>query len=195
MNSEDVNRIRYFGLSAIAIEAAVRRVEKDSVVDLGHKEEATSVVDEKYFPQFDRTVRAEAEAMAAHYRVFYCLENTIRTLVIEILGEAHGEDWWSLKVPDQVKVHVQGTRTKELEAGVSQRSQEPIDYTTFGELGEIIKSNWDDFSDIFSNKKALEKVIATLNTLRGPIAHCKPLAEDEVVRLHLSVRDWFRAMG
>jgi hypothetical protein len=28
----------------------------------------------------------------------------------------------------------------------------------------------------------------------GPIAHCAPLAEDEVVRLRLSVRDWFRLM-
>ncbi|WP_412138685.1 Swt1 family HEPN domain-containing protein [Brevundimonas diminuta] len=70
-----------------------------------------------------------------------------------------------------------------------------MDYTTFGELGEIIKSNWHDFTDIFQDIKALEKVIATLNVLRGPIAHCKPLAEDEVVRLHLSVRDWFRSMG
>jgi len=36
--------------------------------------------------------------------------------------------------------------------------------------------------------------MANLNTLRGPIAHCTLLAEDEVVRLRLSVRDWFRQM-
>lgn len=33
-----------------------------------------------------------------------------------------------------------------------------------------------------------------LNSLRGPIAHCSPLADDEVVRLRLAVRDWFRLM-
>lgn len=33
-----------------------------------------------------------------------------------------------------------------------------------------------------------------LNTLRGAVAHCTPLAEDEVLRLRLSVRDWFRLM-
>lgn len=98
-------------------------------------------------------------------------------------------------MPENVKVHVAGTQKKEAESGIAIRSQEPIDYTTFGELGEIIKSNWADFTDIFQNIKALEKVISTLNVLRGPIAHCKPLAEDEVVRLHLSVRDWFRSMG
>jgi len=195
MNSDGENRVRYFGLNALTIEAAVKRIEKEKAVDFGHREQPAAAIDEKYFPQFDLKVRAEAEAMSAHYRVFYCLENTIRSLVIDILSEAYGDDWWETKVPEQVRTHVQGTRKKELEAGVSQRSEEPIDYTTFGELGEIIKSNWDDFSDIFADRKALEKVIATLNALRGPIAHCKPLAEDEVVRLHLSVRDWFRSMS
>jgi hypothetical protein len=34
----------------------------------------------------------------------------------------------------------------------------------------------------------------SLNTLRGPIAHCGLLAEDEVDRLKLSVKDWFRLL-
>lgn len=34
----------------------------------------------------------------------------------------------------------------------------------------------------------------SLNLLRGPIAHCSPLAEDEVVRLKLTLKDWFRLM-
>lgn len=72
------------------------------------------------------------------------------------------------------------------------RSQDPLDYTAFGELGEIIKSNWQLFGGIFSSVKAVERVMASLNTLRSPIAHCSPLAEDEVVRLRLSLRDWFR---
>lgn len=154
-----------------------------------------AIVDEKYFPQFSQSLRLESEAMAAQYRIFYCLENSIRSLVTDIMIEAHGVAWWDEKVPEVIKTHVVGTRKKERESGVSQRSEEPIDYTTFGELGEIIKSNWSDFTDVFQDLKALEKVIATLNALRGPIAHCKPLAEDEVLRLHISVRDWFRAMG
>src|SRR5690348_15222842 len=152
MNSDGENRVRYFGLNALTIEAAVKRIEKEKAVDFGHREQPAAAIDEKYFPQFDLKVRAEAEAMSAHYRVFYCLENTIRSLVIDILSEAYGDDWWETKVPEQVRTHVQGTRKKELEAGVSQRSEEPIDYTTFGELGEIIKSNWDDFSDIFADR-------------------------------------------
>jgi len=189
------DRLRLFALNNLAIEAAVQRVEREQGVDLGHRPPVEGGLDETYYPQFDEKIRQEAADMSAHYRVFYCLENSIRTLLTEVLSEKHGDGWWNVVVPENVKVHVAGTQKKEAESGIAIRSQEPIDYTTFGELGEIIKSNWADFTDIFQNIKALEKVIATLNVLRGPIAHCKPLAEDEVVRLHLSVRDWFRSMG
>jgi len=41
---------------------------------------------------------------------------------------------------------------------------------------------------------ALTKVLTGLTLLRAPTAHCAPLAEDEIVRLQLSLRDWFRLM-
>ena len=189
------NRIKLFALNNLSIEAAVQLVEREHDLDLGHRPIVQRGLDETYYPQFEEKIRREASDMSAHYRVFYCLENSIRSLITEVLSEKHGVDWWKAKVPDNVKNHVAGTQKKELESGIAVRSQDPIDYTTFGELGEIIKSNWSDFTDIFQDIKALEKVIATLNVLRGPIAHCKLLAEDEVVRLHLSVRDWFRSMG
>jgi hypothetical protein len=47
---------------------------------------------------------------------------------------------------------------------------------------------------MFTDQKAVQNTIARLNTLRGPIAHCSMLAEDEVLRLRLSLRDWFRLM-
>jgi hypothetical protein len=188
MNSQ-TDRVRLFALNNLAIEAAIRRVEQERNLNLGHKLPTEEQIDETYYPQFEEKIRQEAAEMSAHYRVFYCLENSIRSLVIQVLLEKHGEYWWDSKVPESVKTHVASTRKKEKEFGVSVRSVEAIDYTTFGELSEIIKSNWADFNDIFQDVKALEKVTATLNVLRGPIAHCKPLAEDEVVRLHLSRRD------
>ena len=190
-----VNRVRLFALNNLAIEAGLQRVERDHDIDIGHRPVVEGKIDETYYPQFDEKVRREAVEMSANYRVFYCLENSIRLLISDILSEKHGAEWWTTKVPDQVRTHVAATQKKERESGIAVRSQDAIDYTTFGELGEIIKSNWSDFSDVFQDIKALEKVISTLNVLRGPIAHCKPLAEDEVVRLHLSVRDWFRSMG
>ena len=135
--------------------------------------------------------------MAPHYEVFYSLERTIRAQVSDQLDAAcESPEWWgSDLVPEEVKKEVAKRRRKEKEAAVTPRSEEPIDFTTFGELGEIIKVNWTGvFASIFTDLKAVLRVMSQLNTLRGPVAHCTPLAEDEVLRLQLSVRDWFRLM-
>jgi len=42
-------------------------------------------------------------------------------------------------VPEEVKKEVAKRQRKEKGAAVTPRSDEPIDFTTFGELGEIIK--------------------------------------------------------
>ena len=188
-------KARLFALNSLSIEASIKQLQRQLEVDLGHEEDGSSRPDETYYPQFSEALRKEASAMAVHYRVFYCLENSMRDLITQILREEHGENWWNEAVPTSVKDHAAKTRKKEIQSGISVRSEDLIDYTTFGELGEIIKTNWATFNEIFQDITALEKVISTLNTLRGPIAHCKTLAEDEVVRLHLALRDWFRAMG
>ena len=132
--------------------------------------------------------------MASHYELFFCLENSIRELVTATLAAAVGATWWDSTVPQAVKDNVDKNLKREREAGVTQRSADLIDYATFGELSQIIQANWGLFADTFNNQRALVKVLSGLNVLRGPIAHCTPLAQDEVLRLDLSLRDWFRLM-
>lgn len=48
---------------------------------------------------------------------------------------------------------------------------------------------------MLNSPKAVERIMSNLNTLRGPIAHFVELAEDEEVRLRLSVKDWFRQLA
>ena len=132
--------------------------------------------------------------MAKHYEVFYCLEKSIRKLISETLESSHGENWWGTCVPQRVKDNVQNNIEREIDSGITLRSEKEIDFTTFGELGEIVKSNWDSFDAIFSSEKAFTKIMTSLNILRGPIAHCSSLSEDEIVRLRLALKDWFRLM-
>lgn len=150
--------------------------------------------EEAYYLQYPAELRRQAVAMSQYYRIFYCLENSVRDLVESQMEEAHGENWWDERVLENIKQSVESNKQREQDNGVTLRSSHPIDYTTFGELGEIIKCNWDIFGATFNSKKGLEKVMASLNLLRGPIAHCAPLAEDEVVRLHLTVRSFNRLM-
>jgi hypothetical protein len=104
-----------------------------------------------------------------------------------------GESWWNDSViPQHIFGEVKKRIQREQESAITPRSYEPLDYTNFGELGEIIRANWQIFQSIFNNSKAVDKVMFNLNSLRNPIAHCSLLAEDEKLRLELSLRDWFR---
>ena len=188
--------IKLFGLNCLPIEAEIRRIEEQYDVDLGHRKRGTQQLDETYYPQFSERLRDEATSMATNYVIFYCLENSIRELIVERLSDPkeYGEEWWAKAVPQSVQDNARTNRRKEIASGVTPRSADLIDYSSFGELGEIIKANWEIFGDTFRDVRAVEKVLGTLNTLRAPIAHCKALAEDEVLRLHLGLRDWFRQM-
>lgn len=186
--------VRLFGLNNLSIEAEIRRLEKELDADFGHRRREERRANNAYYPQFRERLREEAALMASHYAIFYCLENSIRELIVKRLEEVHGAGWWDVAVPEAVRRNADGNRKKEAATGITPRSSELIDYSNFGELGEIIKTNWDIFGDMLDDVRAVERVLSNLNTLRAPIAHCKALAEDEVLRLHLSLRDWFRRM-
>lgn len=190
------NVIKLFGMTNELAEADLDRIEEQFALDLGRVHRRPLDKDNAYYPQFEKSLRQEAAGMAEHYEVFYCLEKAIRKLIHESVAEDEKNvNWWNVnRVPEMIITEVAKRMKKEADAGVTVRSNEPIDYTNFGELGEIIKKNWSIFGAIFNSQKAMERVMANLNTLRGPIAHCSPLAEDEVIRLRLSVRDWFRLM-
>jgi hypothetical protein len=187
------NLLKLFGITNQFTELDLDRVENTFHIDLGRKKSKIEK-DNIYYPQFELEIRTEAKMMARHYEIFYCLEKSIRDLITNTLESSAGENWWDEKVPQIVKEEVRKRIQKDIDFGVTLRSEEKIDFTTFGELGEIIKSNWTIFGSIFNSVKAVEKVMSALNTLRGPIAHCSKLAEDEELRLLLSVRDWFRLM-
>jgi len=189
--SLDEDAIKLFAMTSKLIELDLDQVELEQAIDLRRDHRATAEVDGAYYPQIDRAIRAEAAEMAPHYEVFYSLETTIRQLVRDQLQAAQ-PDWWDKRVPEQIRKDAEKRQKQEVDTGITPRSDDPIDYTNFGELGIVIRSNWDVFGALFSSAKAVERVMANLNTLRGAIAHCSPLAEDEVVRLRLTVRDWFR---
>ena len=192
MRAEDA--IKLFGLNNLSVESSIRQTERVFDVDFGHRKDREQGTDQTYYPQFIERLRREASRMSRSYQIFYCLENSIREMIVQRLEEQYGTDWWNAAVPEAVRRNAEANRKKELSSGVTPRSAELIDFTNFGELGEIIKNNGDIFGEMFRDVRAVERILATLNTLRASIAHCKALAEDEELRLHLGLRDWFRQM-
>ncbi len=189
---ENEHRIKLFGMSHLLVERGLDKVEKRFRLDLqrGHEDDR----EDQYYPQLDFALRSEAHDMGSHYELFYCLEKSIRRLISETLEGMYGENWWEKSVPEAVKTNVKNNMQRELDSGITPRSDDEIDYSNFGELGEIVRSNWPSFGAIFSSEKAFTRIMTSLNVLRGPIAHCCLLAEDEISRLKLTVKDWFRLM-
>ena len=193
MSKEIENRIRLFTLANSLTENELDKIEEENDLNLGRKEPEEPKV-RGYYLQFDLIFRKEAREMGEHYEVFYCLKRSIRSLIVELMEEKYKENWWEQQVKDDIKNNVKKNIKRETDSGFTQRSEDKIDYTTFGELSQIVNASWDAFDDLFTSKSAFQKIMHNLNLLRGPIAHCTPLADDEVVRLELTVKDWFRLM-
>lgn len=157
--------------------------------------QADSLVAE-YLRQVDFETLSDAERMSEFYKIFYALENDMRDLIGKTMADSKGEGWWAQAVPQAVRENVQKNYDREASEGLPPRSDRLIDYTTFGELGEIVKDNWDVFSGMFSNasRNRVLRVITRLNLARGPIAHCNFLPEEEAIRLKLAIRDWYKLM-
>ena len=190
--------IELFILKAGATNSQLRHVlqEPDVALVRSEIEHVTDKLVASHLEQVDASIRRNAERMSEFYKIFYVLENDIRNLVEETLNDAVGEEWWNSAVPQVVKDSVKRNIERESDEGLIARSDREIDYTNFGELGEIIKANWNSFAGIFANTtiNGVQRVIKKLNLARGPIAHCNLLGEDEVVRLKLTVRDWYKLM-
>ncbi|MBO6562748.1 MAG: hypothetical protein JJ959_19525 [Nisaea sp.] len=189
--------IRAFGMSGLQIVEDLASIEEAYAIDLQSLQGASKSRKSSQYDQFEAELRLEAARMSEFYEVFYCLENSIRKLVKEIMIEAEGANWWHSNRVDENKIRniANVRRRKEIDSGITPRSDNLIDYTTFGELSQLITDNWDIFDTVFSSKTAVSNITNQLNLLRGPIAHCNPTDELEQERLNLAVRSWFKLMS
>jgi len=184
-------------MTGLQISSNLSRIERQFGIELGHDIAVPKGRKAAEYEQFEAALRIEAARMSEFYEVFYCLENSIRKLVADIMIEADGADWWNGTRVDEKRIREPAAlrRKKEVDSGISPRSEQLIDYTTFGELSQLITDNWELFDPVFQSKTAVSNVSNQLNLLRGPIAHCNPTDELEQERLNLAVRTWFKIMS
>lgn len=188
--------IKAFGMSAMQISEDINSIAKSTGYELAGDAASRRKRQLEDYDQFEKEVRYQASVMSEYYEIFYCLEVSIRKLVSQTLMEVEGATWWSSsRVPVGVSTEVTARKKKEIDAGFDIRSDYEIDYTTFGELSSLITQNWDLFEPIFQSKSAVSTILNRLNVLRGPIAHCCQMSDDEKLRLELTVRDWFRTIS
>jgi energy-converting hydrogenase A subunit M len=183
-------RLKTFGMQSLMVEADLSRLERDGL-DLGHARTLSTkqVVDVELF---EADILRQARKMADFYVIYYSLENTIRRLIRGVLHEVVGVDWWTQRVPEGVRNSVADKQAKEKDSVMAIRSDDPMAYTNFGELIDILNANWDDFADGIRSKKAMQQTLSQMNQVRNIIAHSCELPDDEITRFELLVRDWLR---
>jgi HEPN superfamily Swt1-like protein len=183
-----MEQMRVFAMRNLLLEAELSKLESGGV-DLGHAEtlQKHELVDVELF---DRDILDEAARMAGFYVLYYCLENTVRRLIVERLKEKHGAEWWKTAVPNGIRTAVSDKQDREKETVLSIRSEDPLSYTNFGELIAIIEANWDAFSDTIRSKKAMQQTLSQFNQIRNVIAHSCSLSVNDIARLKLLIRDW-----
>jgi len=143
---------------------------------------------------FNNKIKEDASEMSNYYGLLYCLEVSLRKLVNTTMTKAHGENWWTETINEDIRRNVSRKIRIEHSRIYSKKTVHPIAYTTFRELRLIIEHNWHLFSTHLKNKRDFINVTEILNVIRNNVAHSVMLPKDEKLRLELALRDWFRLM-
>lgn len=187
--------IRNWLFKALSIESALDGMEREGVAvkapsDPGAVQRVMNLED---FPPEVR--RAAIEALPA-YLAFFCLENSIRRLVIDRLSENHGTDWWETHASSAIRDRVSKRQDKEgKERWHVRRGEQEIFYTDFGDLKSLVINNFSDFEDLFPDQNWVSSRLDELEASRNIIAHSNVLDDREIGRLKLYLQDWIRQVG
>jgi hypothetical protein len=147
--------------------------------------------------EFSPLLVHDAQRMASVYARFFCLENSVRELIEDRLSERYGASWWdSAHVSDKIRKSANDLREKEKKNKYhSPRASAMIGYTTFGNLGQLIINNWQDFSDFFPDQHWVSSRFNDLELSRNIIMHTGMLPSLEIERIESIARDWIRQVG
>jgi hypothetical protein len=188
------NKLKEFIFNGFLLEDSLGRLEDDGIsVKKGYKiVEIERISDVEFSPK----ITFYAVKMSSVFKVFFCLENSVRELIQERLSERYGIDWWESKIPTKIKESVTKLKEKENENRYhAQRATTNIGYTFFGQLSQIIVNNWEDFSDLFPDQHWINSRFNDLEMSRNIIMHTGLLPDIEIDRIESICRDWLKQVG
>jgi hypothetical protein len=139
---------------------------------------------------------ANAKATAVVYTGIAAFENSVRALVVKTLMEKFQEEWWEKGASNGIRERAQ--KRMEDERAVrwhTQRGQDPINYTTFGDLKNIMQNNWDAFEDLVGSLPWASGIFDVVERSRNVIMHSGMLEQEDIERLGVNIRDWVKQVG
>ena len=92
--------MRQFVFSGLLLQDSLDTLEKEgiSVRKSGDLAPVSRVVEADFSPR----IWHDANNMASVYQAIFCIENTIRSFIVERMSERYGLNWWEekVKIPD-----------------------------------------------------------------------------------------------
>ena len=152
-------------------------------------------------PVLDDTKLREAREMAEVYPLIYVLENSMREVVLRVMGAKYGSDWWDTALNSgklkTLKANSDARREKEKQQSWHQRrGAHPIDYIDLGQLGDIVIGKQDDFfpTVLGDNRSWFEQFMRELEPSRNVLCHMNPLDIHNIADLKVKAARWNRLM-
>lgn len=151
--------------------------------------------DQDLYAAVPGSIREGSIQMQRWFRMLYIFENVLREFITTRFIELKGDDWFEACSTSAMKSKVKDRKEKEEKSQWHVgRNQHPLYYLDFGDLGNLIKNNWDVFKDFFEQTWILSRIDEAEKT-RNVIAHTNILSAEEGQRLEMYLRDLLKQIG
>lgn len=142
----------------------------------------------------------EARAMARIYPVLYVLENSIRELIMRVMKNRFGYDWWGTQLTTGKLKNVHQTAagrmlSEKRHSWHQKRGAHPIDYADISDLETIISAKQEYFVPaIIPDLQWFQNFMKELYPSRNVVCHMNPLDEHNVSDVQLRLKKWERTL-
>jgi hypothetical protein len=193
MKDAPINKVYEFAFKGMLTEEALDRVGRKTKKSVGLSDE--KIAQTLSIDLMDDDIVHSAKQMAIVYTATASFENSVRELISGVLAETKGEKWWS-----EVAKGIRESAEKRMEEEQktkwhTQRDQNPINYTTLGNLLAIMRHNWVEFEPYIQDIDWATAIFDAIERSRNVIMHSGSLEKADIERLGIYIRDWIKQVG
>ncbi len=157
----------------------------------------TSEIQMSHCPYINDSDVADAKKMADLYVSLFCLENSMRRHIENVLTKSLGQNWWEAAAGASMKKKEQDRSFNEAQnKWIPSRSNSgPLYSVDWSDLVTLIRKHEGAFKDSIPDINFLHR-FADLGNLRNVIAH-NGVIDDPIQfkRIELAIHDWSKQIG
>ena len=144
----------------------------------------------------DEQFVASARQMATVYMAITAFESSVRKFISTVLLDKVGQNWWESAVSANIRKKVEARQKDEEKVRWhTQSGAAPITYTDMGDLGNIMRNNWQHFEAHIPSIEWANQLLDIVERSRNVIMHSGYLGREDVERVGINVRDWIKQVG